>query len=128
MFDDADASVAYDGAWQQVTQLQPAHAGTIAVSEQKGAAAEIRFEAGGRVLLFSKLGPNCGKLAVRLDGGPPKTIDTYSADHVWGVCVYRQRLPATQAKHVLRVEVLAERGERSSGETVHLDGVRVEPE
>ena len=48
---------------------------------------------GKRVLWFSKLGADGGKAAVSVDGGPAEIVDTYSADDIWGVCVYRKEFP-----------------------------------
>ena len=51
----------------------------------------------------------------------------YSADDIWGVCIYRQKL-ATAGRHHLRLEVLDEHNPQAKGGVVHLDGVRIEPE
>jgi hypothetical protein len=126
VLDDACTAAAYTGPWKRQTGLQPAHAGTIAWSDKKGATAEVEVE-GRRVLWFSKLGDTCGKAEVRIDGGPPETVDTYSADDIWGVCVYRKELP-TPGKHVLRVVVTGERNARAKGAQVHVDGFRTETE
>lgn len=117
--------IAFTGNWERTTDLQPAHAGTIAVSKEKGAAVQLEVE-GKKILVFSKLGPDCGKAAVRIDNNAPETIDTYSADDIWGVCVFRKELPA--GKHTLRIEVLGEHSERAKDSLVYLDGVRVEAE
>ena len=86
----------------------------------------MTFE-GKRVLWFSKLGADCGKAAVSVDGGPPETVDTYSADDIWGVCVYRKEFPLP-GKHVLRIRVTGERSSRAKGTLVHVDGIRAEAE
>jgi hypothetical protein len=124
VFDDGDTrSISLTGEWQHLSGLQPAHAGTISVSGQKGATAELAFE-GSRVLVFGKLGPDCGKAAIRIDGGAAETVDTFSADDIWGVCLFRRGLPA--GRHTLRLEVLGEHSARARGALVHLDGIRVE--
>ena len=76
--------------------------------------------------MFSKLGPDCGKTAVRIDNNDPETVDTYSADDIWGVCVFQRELPA--GKHTLHIEVLGEHSERAKDSIVHMDGVRVATE
>jgi hypothetical protein len=127
VFDDAPGhGFTYGGDWKHESDLLPAHAGTISSSNQKGAAAELTFE-GKKVLLFSKLGDNCGKAAVSIDGSPPEVVDTYSADDIWGVCVYRKELEKA-GRHTIRVEVLGQRAELAKDALVHIDGVRVEPE
>lgn len=122
--DDAPgAGVTYAGDWKHESGLQPAHHGTISLCDQKGASVEVSFE-GRRVLWFAKLGANCGKAEVNVDGGLAEVVDTYSADDIWGVCVWRQQLPA--GRHVFRIKVLSERDPRATGTAVYLDGVRVE--
>ena len=79
------------------------------------------------MMVFSKLGANCGKVAIRIDDAAPEIVDTYSADDIWGVCIFRKKLAAA-GPHRLRLEVLDEHGSRAKGGLVHLDGVRVEVE
>jgi hypothetical protein len=127
VLDDASGGgIIFTGEWQHLDHLQPAHAGTISVSKQKGATAQVAFE-GKRVLWFSKFGANCGRAAVSIDGGPAETVDTYSADDIWGVCVWQKEFPRPE-RHTLRVTVLGERAPRSSDTLVHVDGLRAEPE
>ena len=126
VIDDSDAAITYSGSWTHQTGLQPAHAGTIAASDRPGTTAEVVVE-GRRVLWFSKLGDTCGKAEVSVDGGAPERVDTYSADDIWGVCVYRKELPSA-GKHVLRIKVTGERNPRAKEAWVHVDGVRAEAE
>jgi hypothetical protein len=120
----ASAGLAFNGSWQHQVGLQPAHAGTLSSSNQKDSAAELIFE-GCRVLWFSKLGPDCGKAAVSIDGGEPVEIDTYSADDIWGVCVFRREFDAL-APHRISIRVSGERQPRATDSFVHIDGIRVE--
>ena len=123
IYDDRDREITYKGAWRSESDLQPAYMGTLTSSSEKGATMELPFE-GDSVLLFSKLGADCGIAAVSVDDGEPDMVDTYSADDIWGVCVYRKRLKS--GRHRLRVTVTSERSSRSEGITVYVDGVRVE--
>ena len=124
--DDAPGGgLTFTGNWERKTDLQPAYMGTITSSKEKGAAAELAFE-GKKVLIFSKLGPDCGKAAVRIDNDPPEIVDTYSADDIWGVCVFQKELPA--GRHMLQIEVLGEHSERAKDSVFHMDGVRAAPE
>jgi len=128
VFDDAPGEgVKYSGQWDHQAGLMPAYAGTLSVSNQKGATAELQFE-GKRVLLFVRLAADGGKAKVTIDGAPAEIIDTYSADDIWDVCVYNRALSAQTGSHTLRLEVLGEHGPRAKGDSVHLDGVRIEPE
>jgi hypothetical protein len=125
--DDAAAGgFKFSGQWDHPTNLLLAHARTLSSSSQKGAVAQIEFQ-GLNALVFSKLGANCGKVAIRIDDATPEIVDTYAADDIWGVCIYRKKL-ATAGPHQLRLEVLAEHSARSKGGLVHLDGVRIEAE
>ncbi len=126
MDDAAAGGFSFSGRWEHPNNLLLAHAHTIAIASQKGAAAQLDFQ-GRSILVFSKLGANCGKTAIRIDDAPPEVVDTYSADDIWGVCVYRQKLTTTGPHH-LRLEVLDEHNPRAKGGVVHLDGVRIEPE
>ena len=123
--DVAGAGVTYTGSWQSQAGLQPAHAGTLSSSSQKGATATLTFE-GRRVLWFSKLGGNAGKAAVSVDGHAPEIVDTFSADDIWGVCVYRKEFP-TSGRHKLQITVLGEHQPRAKGSLVAVDGFRIEP-
>lgn len=128
VLDDAPAAggITFSGQWQRATNLQPAHENTISFSNQKGAAVEIAFE-GKRVLWFTKMGANCGQAKLSVDGGAPEIVDTYSADDIWGVGLYRREF-ATSGRHTLRITVLDEHGHRATDSIVHVDGVRVERE
>jgi hypothetical protein len=123
--DTPGAGLVYTGEWQRQKDLQPAHAGTLSQSSATGASAVFEF-AGTRVLWFSKLGDQGGQAAVSVDNGPAETVDTYSADDIWGVCVFRKQLP-TAGRHTLKITVLGQHGPRSKGNTVAIDGVRCEP-
>ena len=118
------AGITYTGAWQHQSNLQPAYAGTLSSSKEKGATAEVAFE-GRRVLWFAKHGPDGGKAAVSVDNGPAEIIDTYSADDIWGVCLYRKEFPQA-GRHTLRITVLGEHGPRAKDALVPIDGFRIE--
>jgi hypothetical protein len=126
VFDDAAAAFHFSGDWKHEANLFLAHARTLSVSGQKGAAAEISCQ-GDKLLIFCKLGANGGQAAVRIDGVPAGIIDTYSADEIWGACVYRQPLPDS-GPHTVRIEVLGARNTRAKDCLIFLDGVRVEPQ
>ena len=79
------------------------------------------------MLWFSRLGDACGKAQVQLDDGPPEVVDTFSADDIWGVCVYRKVLPST-GKHRLTIAVTGDHHPRSHDSHVYIDGLRVEAE
>ena len=101
--------------------------GTYYFDHSAGAdpAASITFE-GRRVLWFPKLGAQGGKAAVSVDGAPAEMVDIYSADDIWGVCVYRKEFTAP-GRHTLEIKVLGEHGPRAKGSLVAIDGFRIEP-
>ena len=117
-------SVKYAGAWQRHVGLLPAHDTTLSVSKDPKATVTVRFE-GKRVLWFSKLDQNAGKAAVSIDGGPAEIVDTYSADDIWGVCVYRKEF-ASVGRHTLRISVLGQHSQRAKDSAIAIDGFRVE--
>ncbi len=124
VYDDSVAPVvALSGDWQKRSDLQPAYAATVSFSANGGDAMELAFE-GSKTLWFSKLGPECGKAAVSIDGGEPEVVDTYSADDIWGVCVYETELPP--GSHTMTMKVLGQHSARSKGDRVYVDGVRIE--
>jgi hypothetical protein len=127
VFDDAAVEkINFAGEWKREDKQLLAHERTLSTSNQKGASAELTFN-GRSVLVFGKLGADCGKAALTIDGEAPEVVNTYSADDIWGVCVFRKNL-TTDGPHKLRIEVLGEHGPRAKGDVVHLDGVRVTDE
>ena len=105
--------------------LQPAHAGTLTSSKEPNATVTVAFE-GKRVLWFAKLGADAGKAAVSVDDGPAEIVDTYSADDIWGVCVYRKEF-ADAGRHTLKITVLGQHGPKAKDSIISIDGFRVEP-
>jgi hypothetical protein len=124
VFDDADAGLKYSGAWRHEQNVQPAYRETISSSDQRDAAVEVNVE-GRRFRWFSKLGGDCGKARVSIDGSPAETVDTYCSDDVWGACVFTEEWPAA-GKHVVRITVLGEKNPRAKDHRVYMDGVRTE--
>jgi len=126
ILDDAESKgMTFSGNWSRLSQ-PPAYGGTLSLSKEKGASAGFEVE-GKRVLLFSKLGADCGKVAVSIDGEAAEVVDTFSADDIWGVCIWRHKFPVA-GKHTVRLTVLGEHGSLSSGNTIYIDGVCVEQE
>lgn len=124
--DDApNAALKYVGKWQPEKGMLLAHAGTLTSSNEKGANVTLTFD-GKRVLWFTKFGVNAGKAAVSVDGGPVEIVDTYSADDIGGVCVYRKEFP-TSGRHTLQITVSGQRGPRAKDSIIAIDGFRIEP-
>jgi len=122
--DAAPDGLKFTGDWQHQNGLWPAHDHTLSSSRAKGAIAELSFQ-GREFLLFGKLGANCGQATLRIDNDPAEKLDAYSADDIWGVCLYRKTF-ATPGPHTLRIEVLGEHGPRAKDSLFPIDGVRIE--
>jgi hypothetical protein len=126
VLDASGAGFQLTGEWRRDADAWPAHQATLVSSALAGATATFAFE-GRRILVFAKLGADGGRASVSIDGGPAEIVDTFSADDIWGVCVYEKKLGAA-GPHTLAITVLGEHGDRATGSRVALDGVRAEPE
>jgi hypothetical protein len=125
IIDDAPGGgLQFSGNWQHQTGLQPAYAGTISTSEAKDATAEAHVR-GKRILLFCKLGADCGMVSISIDGGAAETIDTYDADDLWGAGIYQKQL-ADGGEHTVRITVLGTKNPRASKALINIDGIRGE--
>lgn len=126
ILDDAQQAISFSGNWRRESGLQPAYMGTISGSDEKGASFSFSFD-GSKFTWFTKLGNDCGKADVIIDGQREAVVDTYSADDIWGVGVYSKTFPAA-GKHSVQVTVLGEHGgPRGKGTLVYVDGVGIEP-
>jgi len=81
--------------------------------------------AGKKLYIFAKLGDNCGIIDIFVDGKIAETIDTYSADDIFGACVFRKEF-AKAGKHSVKIEIKGERGIHAKDSYFYLDGIRVE--
>jgi hypothetical protein len=128
ILDDAlPGGLSFSGAWQRQTQLQPAYAGTISMSDEKGASFGFEFE-GTKFTWFTKLGDDGGKAEVLIDGQHEGVVDTYSADDIWGVGVYSKEFPAG-GPHWVKISVVGEHGGPrgyGKGNFVYVDGIRIQ--
>jgi hypothetical protein len=127
VIDDAPGSgIQFTGEWEHPSGLQPAYDGTISTCGSKGATAEARVR-GKRILVFCKLGADCGMASVSIDGGTAETIDTYDADDLWGAGIFQKEL-AGGGEHTVRITVLGEKNPRASKAMISIDGIRGEAE
>jgi hypothetical protein len=125
IFDDsANATVKYTGQWRQQTDLPPAHSGTLTSSSEPNATVTLEWE-GKRIQWFAKLGANAGKAAVSVDDAPAEIVDTYSADDIWGVCVYCKECEKS-GRHTLKITVLGQHGPSATDSVISIDGLRTE--
>ena len=125
ILDDARTAISFAGKWQRETDLQPAHKGTITRSDETGASFSFEVE-GAKFTWFTKLGEDCGKAEIVIDGQREAVVDTYSADDIWGVGVYSKTF-ATAGKRSVKITVMGEHGgPRGKGTLVYVDGIRIE--
>jgi hypothetical protein len=124
ILDDTQADITFTGNWERQTNLQPAYDGTISRSDKKGASFAFELD-GSKFTWFTKLGDDCGKAAVAIDGKDEAVVDTYSADDIWGVGIYSKTFPVA-GKHTVKITVLGEHGgPRGKGTFVYVDGMRI---
>ncbi|MEI6071972.1 MAG: hypothetical protein WCS31_09280 [Verrucomicrobiae bacterium] len=130
IIDDTAKDLRYSGEWQHEKGIFPAYEGTLSWSNRKGDSVELSVE-GKSVLWFSKHGADCGKASVGIDGADKEIVDTYSADDIFGVCVYKKALEP--GRHVLSITVLGEHGQHPNMDAaaakesrVYIDGFRIE--
>jgi hypothetical protein len=125
ILDDGQSSITFTGNWERQTNLQPAYDGTISRNDKKGASFAFELD-GSKFTWFTKLGDDCGKAEVAIDGRDEAVVDTYSADDIWGVGIYSKTFAAA-GKHTVTITVLGEHGgPRGKGTFVYVDGVRIE--
>jgi hypothetical protein len=122
--DDAPgAGLSFSGDWQHETGLQPAYLGTLASADQTGANAELSVT-GSKFTWFTRMCGECGLAQISIDNKVEATIDTYSADDIFGVGIYTKVFPEP-GSHEIKIEVLGRHdGPRGHGARVYIDGVR----
>jgi hypothetical protein len=126
VLDDAPGGgLSFSGDWQRETNLQPAYDGTLASSDQKGAT--VSFTAvGSKVIWFTRMCAECGEAEITIDSHKEATVDTYSADDIFGVGIYSKSFPDRGA-HKVKITVLGKHGgPRGHGTRVYIDGIRIE--
>jgi hypothetical protein len=126
ILDDAPGGgITFSGDWRREDKLQPAYAGTLARSDQKGASFEFPAT-GSRFIWFTRLCNECGRAEVAIDGQREAVMDTYSADDIFGVGLFAKSFVDGRA-HRVKITVLGEHGgPRGKGMLVYLDGIRIE--
>ena len=134
IYDDMDPRVVYSGNWGIDDEDPWAFQHSLTRSNRGGDSAELQFH-GSQVTWFTKLGPQNGVARVEIDG-EAETVDTYSADEMWGIAVWSREFQKP-GPHTLKIIVLDEHAEHRSDKHlspeeqprptwVHLDGFQVE--
>lgn len=125
ILDDAPGSgLSFSGNWQYETNLQPAYAGTLTSSEEKGASAAFTV-VGSQFTWFTRMCAECGEAEISIDNREEATVDTYSADDNFGVGIYTTSL-SDPGPHKILITVLGKHaGPRGHGTRVYIDVVRI---
>jgi hypothetical protein len=119
-------------AWTAWSGAGPS-TGTLHYSNEGGAVATVAADAeaparAAALVLVHKRGPDCGIMAVALNGAPVMpAVDTYAADVEWEATLV-VKLPAPSAEWVLDVTAAGAKNASSSNTYVQIVGVRVELE
>jgi hypothetical protein len=127
IFDDAPGGgLSFSGNWQHETNLQPAYMGTLASSDEKGASAQLTVN-GAKFTWFTRMCGECGVAEISIDSHDEATVDTYSADDIFGVGIYTKTF-SDRGPHQVKITVLGKHsGPRGHGTRVYIDGVQSSP-
>jgi hypothetical protein len=150
--DKAAGQLQYAGKWESLSDKDFAFNHTLNRSCTRGSKFSYKFT-GHKILLFARMGPDCGKALINIGVGDSKIdstsfgeagytyakeIDTYSADDMWDVCVFQQEM-ARPGEYTFELTVLDSHGwhpvdnyfnepkANSQANWIYVDGVRVEP-
>jgi hypothetical protein len=125
ILDDQDSGLSFSGKWQQETNLQPAYQGTMASSDEEGASVQFTTR-GSKFTWFTRLCAECGTSQISIDDNVVATVDTYSADDIFGVGIYSSPLPGP-GPHRVKITVLGKHaGPRGHGTRVYVDGIKID--
>ena len=127
ILDDAPGSgLSFSGNWQHETNLQPAYMGTLASSDEKGASAAFTVK-GAKFTWFTRMCGECGVAEISIDNHDEATVDTYSADDIFGVGIYTKTF-SNPGPHQVKITVLGKHsGPRGHGTRVYIDGAQSSP-
>lgn len=118
---ETSSKVAFD-SWTLTTTSGPS-AGSYRGSGATGATATFTFT-GTRVDWITADGPDFGRAAVSIDGGPAVTVDLYRRTAAWQV-VGRSVTGLAPGTHTITVRALGTRNRSSHGTRIAVDAFRV---
>ncbi|MBI4769772.1 MAG: hypothetical protein HY784_04985 [Chloroflexi bacterium] len=121
IYDDAEASIEYTGAWQVIPRNGAYH-GSYHLSSATGDSARFTYRGAGFTYAFCA-GPNRGKTAVYLDGVLKALVDNYAPNPICGrVYTFRNVPPDI---HLLEVRESRLKNPLSTGYHISLDALAV---
>ena len=116
----------FSGDWRHEMNIQPAYLGTLASSDVKGASVEFTVN-GSKFTWFTRMCAECGVAEISINNHPEATVDTYSADDIFGVGIYTKTF-SDAGPHEVKLTVLGKHaGPRGQGTRVYIDGVQSSP-
>jgi hypothetical protein len=123
--DSAATGLSFSGNWQHETNIQPAYGGTLSSATDQRASVEFTMT-GSKFTWFSRLCEACGQAEVRIDGGEPMAVDTYSANDMFGAGIYSKSFPEP-GMHQIKITVTGKHtGPRGKGTRVYVDGFQIQ--
>ena len=133
IYDDASEVLDFSAQWQPLQNDHWAHHNTITRAQQAGAVLKFDFT-GHHLTWFTRLGPDCGIAEITV-AGHTETVDTYSADAMWGIAVWQRQFDSA-GPHQVTLKVLGTHGRHASDVNrneasrraatwVYVDGFRV---
>jgi hypothetical protein len=115
----------YVGSWTHVTNtnIPNSYDGTVSYTDTANDYVTITFT-GTQILLYAAERNNRGIATVSIDGGPPTTIDEYSATDAGDVLVYTSPILA-EGTHTLKLINTGTHNANSTGTRVDVDRVDI---
>jgi len=125
ILDDSTATgLSFSGHWRHETDIQPAYGGTLSSADDQGSSVEFTMT-GSKFTWSTRMCEECGQAGVRIDGGEPEFVDTYSANDIFGVGIYSKIFPEP-GLHQIKITVTGKHtGPRGKGTRVYVDGFQV---
>jgi hypothetical protein len=122
--DSAATGLSFSGNWRHEIGIQPAYSGTLSSADDEGSNVEFTMT-GSKITWFTRMCDVCGQAEVRIDGGEPEFVDTYSANDIFGVGIYSKSFPES-GLHQIKITVTGKHtGPRGKGTHVYVDGFQI---
>ena len=125
-----DSLLTYTGSWSvgdNANGVYNKYQGDDRYSSTAGSIATFRFNGAG-VTIYGAKAPWHGQAEVSIDGGPAQLIDLYSATRSDQTLLFSTAGLSSLTDHIVSIKVLGTRSSLSSGNTVALDKITVDPQ
>ena len=121
-YQQADTSIVYSGSWT-VSSSSSASGGSLRYADKAGSSVTANFT-GTYLAWIAKTSPSYGRAKVTLDGGPPMTVDLYSAGTLWKQRVWNTG-PLALGPHTLTIEWTGTKTLSTGGTNINVDAFEV---